>query len=400
MSAVRPAPHDRAKPLPPGSTYPARDLCSQCGLCDSRWVAYVRSSCAFLEQRFEAMETAAHGRSRNLDDENELYFGVQQRMLTARLAEPIAGAQWTGIVSRIGVLALESGLVDAVLCVGQSDDDRFTPVPRLARTAAEVLSARVNKPTLSPNLKVLEQLPGSGIRRLLAIGVGCQIQALRAVQATLPLDELYVLGLPCVDNVSRQGLQTFLESTVSSPDTVVHYEFMQDFRIHFRHSDGREETVPFFGLDTPKLKNVFAPSCLSCFDYTTAGADLVVGYMGAGFGRQWLTVRNPRGQQLLDLVEAELDVAPVTSSGQRQAAVQQGIEAYDKAVKLPLWLANLIGFFVERLGPKGLEYGRFSIDSHFTRNALWLRRNHPEMAERHIPAFARRIISRYRLPST
>jgi coenzyme F420 hydrogenase subunit beta len=321
-------------------------------------------------------------------------------MLTARLQRPIEGAQWTGIASRIGVLALETGLVDAVLCVGQSPDDRFTPVPQLARTPAEVLAARVNKPTLSPNLEVLEQLPGSGIRRLLAIGVGCQIQALRAVQPTLPLEQLYVLGLPCVDNVSRQGLQTFLESTVSSPQTVVHYEFMQDFRIHFRHSDGREETVPFFGLDTPKLKDVFAPSCLSCFDYTNAGADLVVGYMGATFGRQWLTVRNPKGQQLLDLVEAELDVAPVTSSGNRQAAVQQGIEAYDKAVKLPLWLAQLIGLVVERFGPKGLEYGRFSIDSHFTRNALWLRRNHPEKLEAHIPAFAQKIISRYRLPKT
>ena len=41
---------------------------------------------------------------------------------------------------------------------------------------------------------------------------------------------------------------------------------MQDFRIHFRHSDGQEETVPFFGLDTPALKDVFAPSCLSCFE--------------------------------------------------------------------------------------------------------------------------------------
>ncbi|MEB3199586.1 MAG: coenzyme F420 hydrogenase/dehydrogenase beta subunit N-terminal domain-containing protein, partial [Synechococcaceae cyanobacterium] len=285
------APHERARPIPRDAVRPAKDLCSDCGLCDSRWVAYVRRACAFLEQSFEAMEAAAHGRSRNLDDENELYFGVHQRMLTARLQQPIAGAQWTGIVSRIGVLALETGLVDAVLCVGQSDEDRFTPVPRLARTPDEVLSARVNKPTLSPNLEVLEQLPGSGIKKLLAIGVGCQIQALRAVQPTLPLDELFVLGLPCVDNVSRQGLQTFLESTVSSPDTVVHYEFMQDFRIHFRHSDGREETVPFFGLDTPKLKDVFAPSCLSCFDYTNAGADLVVGYMGATFGRQWLTVR-------------------------------------------------------------------------------------------------------------
>ena len=359
----------------------------------------MRGACAFLEQRFEAMEQQAHGRSRDLDNENELYFGVHQRMLTGRLSPPISGAQWTGIVSRIGVRALESGLVDAVLCVSQSAEDRFTPVPVLARTPEEVLAARVNKPTLSPNLKVLEQLPGSGIQRLLAIGVGCQIQALRAVQDSLPLEQLYVLGLPCVDNVSREGLQTFLESTVTSPETVVHYEFMQDFRIHFRHSDGREETVPFFGLDTPKLKNVFAPSCLSCFDYTNAGADLVVGYMGASFGHQWLTVRNDRGAELLALVEDELDTAPVTSRGDRRAAVQQGIDAYDKALKLPRWLAELFGLVIGRIGPQGLEYGRFSIDSHFTRNALWVRRNHPAMADRHIPAFAKRIISRYRLPS-
>jgi coenzyme F420 hydrogenase subunit beta len=360
----------------------------------------VRHACAFLNQRFEQMEALAHGRSRNLDDEDELYFGVQQRMLTARLRQPIEGAQWTGIVSRIGVRALESGLVDAVLCVQQSPDDRFTPVPVLARTPQEVLAARVNKPTLSPNLEVLEQLPGSGIRRLLAIGVGCQIQALRAVQPTLPLEKLYVLGMPCVDNVSRQGLQTFLESASRSPDTVVHYEFMQDFRIHFRHADGSTETVPFFGLDTPRLKDVFAPSCLSCFDYVNAGADLVVGYMGAPFGWQWITVRNGSGAELLELVEAELDVAPVSSRGDRRAAVQQGIDAYEKAVKLPPWLAEVIGFFVQRFGPRGLEYGRFSIDSHFTRNAVWVRRHHPSMADHHIPAFARRIISRYRLPAS
>lgn len=400
MTTAQPStlPHERARPLKPGSVYPAKDLCSSCGLCDSRWVAYVRQACAFLEQRFEAMERDAHGRSRDLDNEDELYFGVHNGMLTARLREPLEGAQWTGIVSRIGVRALETGLVDAVLCVQQDPQDRFTPVPVLARTPEEVLAARVNKPTLSPNLRVLEQLPGSGIRRLLAIGVGCQVQALRAVQASLPLDSLYVLGLPCVDNVSREGLQTFLNSASRSADTVVHYEFMQDFRIHFRHSDGSQETVPFFGLDTPALKDVFAPSCLSCFDYTNAGADLVVGYMGAEFGRQWITVRNPRGQELLDLVAPELDTAPVSSQGDRRAAVQQGIEAYDRAVRLPRWLAELVGLVVQRIGPKGLEYGRFSIDSHFTRNALWLRRHHPQIAERHIPAFAQRIVARYRLP--
>ena len=134
-------------------------------------------------------------------------------------------------------------------------------------------------------------------------------------------------------------------------------------------------------------------------DSTNAGADLVVGYMGAGFGRQWITVPNDRGAELLALVEPELDVAPVTSRGDRRAAVQQGIEAYDKAVRLPRWLAEALGWIIGRIGPQGLEYGRFSIDSHFTRNALWLQRHHPGMAERHIPAFARRIVSRYKLPA-
>ena len=381
-----------------GTIRPAKDLCSDCGLCDTRWVAYVRQACAFLHQQFDHLETQSHGRSRQLDNEDELYFGVFQRMLCGRLEPPLEGAQWTGIVTTIAERALSQGLVDAVLCVQQSPSDRFTPLPVLARSPAEVRAARVNKPTLSNNLSVLEQLPGSGIRRLLTIGVGCQTQALRAVQASLGLDELYVLGLPCVDNVSRAGLQTFLDSTSRSPETVVHYEFMQDFRIHFRHSDGSKETVPFFGLDTPKLKEVFAPSCLSCFDYVNAAADLVVGYMGAPFQWQWLVVRNDRGQRLLDLVEKELQTQPVMSAGNRSQAVQQGIEAYDKALRLPAWLAELIGFVVQKFGPKGLEYARFSIDSHFTRNALWLRRHHPTMVDKHLPPFARKIVNRYRLP--
>ena len=80
--------------------------------------------------------------------------------------------------------------------------------------------------------------------------------------------------------------------------------------------------------------------------------------------------------------------------------MQQGIDAYDKAIKLPMWLAEVVGWVVQRIGPKGLEYGRFSIDSHFTRNALWVRRNHPKQYGRHLPAFARKIIERYELPKS
>ncbi|MBW4507131.1 MAG: Coenzyme F420 hydrogenase/dehydrogenase, beta subunit C-terminal domain [Scytonematopsis contorta HA4267-MV1] len=392
------APHKKARALKPTSPRPAKELCSECGLCDTYYVHYVKEACAFLNQQFDGLETQSHNRSRNLDDPNELYFGVHQDMIAARKQEPIPGAQWTGIVSTIAIEMLNRGIVEGVVCVQNTKEDRFGPMPVIARTAEEILAAKVNKPTLSPNLSVLEQVEKSGMKRLLVIGVGCQIQALRAVEKQLGLEKLYVLGTPCVDNVSRAGLQKFLETTSRSPDTVVHYEFMQDFRVHFKHEDGSEETVPFFGLKTNKLKDVFAPSCMSCFDYVNSLADLVVGYMGAPFGWQWIVVRNQTGKEMLDLVQDQLETQPVMSQGDRKAAVQQSIPAYDKAVTLPMWAAKMMGVVIEKIGPKGLEYARFSIDSHFTRNYLYVKRNYPKKLEAHVPEFAKRIVSQYKLP--
>ncbi|MEA5522528.1 Coenzyme F420 hydrogenase/dehydrogenase, beta subunit C-terminal domain [Limnoraphis robusta] len=399
MTAIQETPkHQKAKALKPGSRRPAKELCSECGLCDTYYVHYVREACAFINQQITQLETQTHGRSRNLENEDDLYFGVHQTMMAARKKQPIEGSQWTGIVSSIACEMLTQGIVEGVVCVQNTKEDRFQPMPVIARTPEDILAARVNKPTLSPNLSVLEEIEKSGMKRLLVIGVGCQIQALRAVEKQLGLEKLYVLGTPCVDNVTRAGLQKFLETTSKSPETVVHYEFMQDFRVHFKHSDGSIEKVPFFGLNTKELKDIFAPSCLSCFDYVNSLADLVVGYMGAPFGWQWIVVRNETGKEMLDLVSGQLDTQPVDSEGKRQQAVQQSIPAYDKGVTLPMWAAKLMGVVIEKIGPKGLEYARFSIDSHFTRNYLYVKRNHPEKLDAHVPEFAKKIVEQYELP--
>ncbi len=392
------SPHKKAKALKPSSRRPAKELCSECGLCDTYYVHYVKEACAFINQQFEELETQSHGRDRNLDNPDELYFGVHQEMMAARKTEPIPGAQWTGIVSSIAIEMLNRGLVEGVVCVQNTKEDRFQPMPIIARTPEEILAARVNKPTLSPNLSVLEEIEKSGMKRLLVIGVGCQIQALRAVEKQLGLEKLYVLGTPCVDNVTREGLQKFLDTTSRSPETVVYYEFMQDFRVHFKHEDGSTETVPFFGLKTNKLKDVFAPSCMSCFDYVNSLADLVVGYMGAPFGWQWIVVRNDTGKEMLSLVQDQIETQPVFAQGNRKEAVQQSIPAYDKGVTLPMWAAKLMGVVIEKIGPKGLEYARFSIDSHFTRNYLYVKRNYPQKLQEHVPEFAKRIVGQYKLP--
>ncbi|MDH6061913.1 Coenzyme F420 hydrogenase/dehydrogenase, beta subunit C-terminal domain [Chrysosporum bergii ANA360D] len=391
-------PHKKAKALKPTSRRPAKDLCSECGLCDTYYIHYVKEACAFINQQIQTLEAQTHKRSRDLDNENELYFGVHQDMMAARKQQPIEGAQWTGIVSSIAIEMLNRGLVEGVVCVQNTKEDRFQPMPVIARTPEEILAARVNKPTLSPNLSILEQIEQSGMKKLLVIGVGCQIQALRAVEKQLGLEKLYVLGTPCVDNVTRAGLQKFLETTSHSPHTVVHYEFMQDFRIHFKHEDGSIEKVPFFGLKTNQLKDVFAPSCMTCFDYVNSLADLVVGYMGAPFGWQWIVVRNDTGKAMLDLVQNQIDTQPVMSQGNRKPAVQQSIPAYDQGITIPMWAAKLMGIVIEKIGPKGLEYARFSIDSHFTRNYLYVKRNYPGKLQHHLPEFAKKIVQQYNLP--
>ena len=53
---------------------------------------------------------------------------------------------------------------------------------------------------------------------------------------------------------------------------------------------------------------------------------------------------------------------------------------------------------IERIGPKGLEYARFSIDSHFTRNYIHLQRNYPEKVASHVPEYAKKIVGQYKLP--
>ncbi|MCE2670497.1 MAG: Coenzyme F420 hydrogenase/dehydrogenase, beta subunit C-terminal domain [Microcystis sp.] len=392
------APHLKAKALKSNSRRPAKELCSECGLCDTYYIHYVKEACAFLNQQIADLEAASHGKSRDLNQENDLYFGVHQEMMAAKKKQAIPGAQWTGIVSTIACEMLDRGLVEGVVCVQNTAEDRFQPQPILARTTEEILAAKVNKPTLSPNLSVLEEIEKSGMKRLLVIGVGCQIQALRAVEKKLGLEKLYVLGTPCVDNVTRSGLQKFLETTSRSPETVVHYEFMQDFRVHFKHEDGSMEMVPFFGLKTNKLKDVFAPSCMTCFDYVNSLADLVVGYMGAPFGWQWIMVRNDTGKEMLELVKDQLDTQDVMSSGDRKQAVQNSIPAYDKGVTLPMWAAKMMGVVIEKIGPKGLEYARFSIDSHFTRNYLYVKRNYPEKLAAHVPEYAKKIVEQYKLP--
>lgn len=405
---------EKAKPITPGGVYPAKEHCSSCGLCDTYFVAHVKDACAFLGDgmsRVEMLEPQVHGRGRDLSND-EMRLGVVDEVLYARRNAPVPGAQWTGIITSIAIEMLDSGKVDGVICVASDDADPKKPKPILATTVDEILSSKGVKPSLSPNLSVLAEVEARGIKKLLFIGVGCAVTALRAVEPHLALDQLYVMGTNCTDNGKAETLPKFLNAASDDPATVQHYEFMQDYRVHLKHYDGRFEKVPYFCLPANDLKDVIAPSCYSCFDYVNGLADLVVGYMGVPMSvgvemnkhPQYVTVRNQKGKEMFDMIRDECEVTPSMSSGNRTPFVVQTVVSDDEATlgrgpeePAPLFVGNLLAYVLEKVGPKGKEFGMYSLDYHTIRNYLHVKRHFgsDQRAEQHVPEYARRIVDEY-----
>lgn len=190
----------------------------------------------------------------------------------------------------------------------------------------------------------------------------------------------------------------------------------QDFRVHVKTKNAYV-TKPYFTLPGNIAKTSIAPSCLACFDYTNALADVVVGYMGAPLERnarmdasyQTLTVRNERGAQM---VETALDALRIETHGAAggqgshemlasatvvsDGIVQGMVGGTVREEGMPLWMAEVLASVMTFVGPKGVSFARYSIDYHILRNYLHvLHVWGEERANIALPVYARAIVDRY-----
>ncbi|ACL26319.1 Coenzyme F420 hydrogenase/dehydrogenase, beta subunit C-terminal domain [Chloroflexus aggregans] len=376
-------------------------LCSDCGICTGDLRPLMAQSCVFVNNRAEEIERRLHGRNRH--DGDELLFGIYRELHVFRMKPPVPGAQWSGAVTSLGALLLERGLVEGVITTGAVPGTRYAPLPILARTPDEVRATRGNKPCLAPTLDVLTQVRQAGLRRIAYIGTGCQVHALRAIEDQLGLERLYVIGIPCTDNTTYPDLQRFLQVVSRSPDTVVHHEFMQDFRIWLKHEDGSVEKVNFVDLDVARLGGeigVFPPACLSCFDYQNGLSDLTIGYMGAPLPPderwQWTLVRTERGVELFNLLRPYIEERAPISGGDRTRGMPAYIQMLRKPRRRPPWpIRQLVAFIQRRSGPKGLEFARSVIEMKLLRNLQFVRERHGRLERRIVPGYVYRALARY-----
>lgn len=380
-------------PWAPKLAEPApRALCTDCGLSRMAIAKACGQACQFLRPDYPALEAQVHGRARDPARPDELHFGPFRAMYRAALKSPLAGAQWTGIATRLGERLLETGAVDAVLAMAADPGDRWKPVPVLVTRAEDMASCRGMKMGFAPLLALLEPAARAGHKRLAIIGIPCQVHALRAIEATLGLERLDVIGTPCSDNTTTAMFHRFLDLLDPDPASITYLEFRADFRVELRHADGRVRTIPFLQLPISRLPPDFFPlTCRTCVDYTNVLADLTVGYMG-GEGRQWLLVRNARGQALLDLIAPELELAAPGSSGSRKGAVKGFLANTERAAgglplrRMPGFLRPLVGWLMPRIGPRGLEFARARVEMKAIEAVLYLRQMAPRRLRSMIPA--------------
>ncbi|MGA1729555.1 MAG: Coenzyme F420 hydrogenase/dehydrogenase, beta subunit C-terminal domain [Steroidobacteraceae bacterium] len=381
----------------------ARDLCTDCGL--SRTPAHQRCgrACQFIKPDYPALELAVHGRARDSSRPDELHFGPFRRMLRAELVEPAPGAQWSGIASRLGERLLETGAVEAVLTVAPDPADRWKPRAVLVTDPAAMAGCRGMRMGYAPLLALLEPARALGYRRLAVIGIPCQVYALRAIEQELGLERLYVIGTPCSDNTTTENFHRFLALLDESPDSISYLEFRADYHVELRFEDGRRREIPFLQLPIAQLPSDFFPlTCRTCVDYTNVLADMTVGYMG-GEGRQWLLVRNARGEELLSLLSGEVALEQPGSAGRRQGPVRGFLANTLRAAgglplrRLPAWLRPLVGWLMPRVGPRGLEFARARVEMKAIETVLHLRRALPRRMYAMVPAHVWKLVAPYGL---
>jgi len=384
-----------------------RSLCTDCGISRTSTPELCATACQFIAPDYREAEQRVHGKARDFDTSDELYFGHYLSMHTAELKSPKANAQWTGITTRMAERLLEEKAVDAVITVAPHAEDPWRPQAVIVTDPKGLAQCRGMRMGYAPTLAMVEPALQKGYRKLAVIGIPCQVYALRELERVLKeqgrIDELYVIGTPCSDNTTTTNFHLFLSKLTDTPEAVTYLEFCTDYHVEIRFKDAPTQRIPFLKLPLADLPDDFFPTtCKTCVDYTNCLADITVGYMG-GDGKQWLINRNKRGDYLLSLLADEVILSEPIARGKRHSSVKGFIANTRLAAgglplrRMPHFLRSIMSWVMPRVGPRGLEFARTRVEMKSAESILHLRILHPKKIRHMVPDFVWLHVAKYKI---
>lgn len=258
-----------------------------------------------------------------------------------------------GLVTTLLVSALDEGLIDGVLVTRMSDEDPLEPVPFIARTREEVISASKSKYCPVPaNIALKEILEEEG--RYAVVGLPCHIHGVRkaeemneALKARIALH----LGIFCGKRPSFLATEFLLWQRGIVGEDVVKIDYRGEGwpgGVSIYLSNGERVFIPHFDAWQP-LDLAFTPRrCLLCCDGAAELADI-------SFGDAWLSEfsddkagtsviisRTLQGEEFLQHAEAKELIKLNSIAPARVAQSQQDFRSKKTTIKLYMLYARIM----------------------------------------------------------
>ncbi len=299
-----------------------RGVCTGCGTCagicprigfendrpvmQDEYDPHCNSCTQFCPQfyvPFSRMEEMIFGAVRN-----DRYLGYVDRVVSARAnSDAIRGvSQDGGVTTTLTKYLLESGAVEGVIMAGVSESEPLKPVPIVATTGDDVVSAAGSRYSICPVVMGLREAFEKGIKKIAIVGTPCQVQGIRKVELfsedRYPFEIKAVIGIFCFENfLYDEFFKNFIEKELGIELGEINSVRIRNNSFEL-HKNGEIESIP---LKTA-FKHVNIP-CTLCRDFSAELSDISIGAIGAKTDWNAVIIRSERGRRLFDeLVEKNL----------------------------------------------------------------------------------------------
>ncbi len=241
-------------------------------------------------------------------------IGVVKEIFLARStdAEIHQKGQDGGVVTALLSLALDEGMIDAVVETKIGDDKR--PRGFLARNRKDLLECSGVSYEPSPVLETLNHLPQDSTDKLGIVGVPCQVACVRKMQLNPPTHRVnidnvkLVIGLFCGWTLSH-GFHEFMEE---------HFDLAKATKFDVPHHPATTYDVyTDSGIQSVEIEDIgqyINHACGYCLDMTAQFADISVGSGRAAFkGWSTVVVRSEAAAELIAKAKAKgtLETQPI-----------------------------------------------------------------------------------------
>jgi coenzyme F420 hydrogenase subunit beta len=271
-----------------------KGICVLCELC--------YYSCPRVELPFNEYEEKIFGRTREPGET----LGIVRRAYLARSrdSEILKVAQDGGVVSAVLIYALERGLIDVAAVTASDPGNPLKPIPILASSREEILSAAGSKYSPSGSVGLLGDADlGYPNAKVGFVGLPCQIQGIRRLVFSPKGNRKrgervsLAIGLFCMDSFHHKGLAGHLEGRLNlTPSRVGKLDIKKGkLRVYLKGEQRESLESPVRELDPYLIQG-----CSRCQDFTGELADISVGAVDAPEGWCVVIARSELGYTVIE----------------------------------------------------------------------------------------------------